>query len=151
MGASMKIPKTVVIIGAVHQIEYRKIPYVAGSMPNMRSFKDFLLATNSTGTELYIIPNITTGEKKLIRDKSGKQSGIIHTSMKYKIPALTMKKIGICESIQYSSDWWEGHLEKYEHIFAEHPALYADQNSRFSIAAIKAKRGKIINESGIIS
>lgn len=146
----MKIPKTVVIIGAAHLLTYRtKIPYKANSMPLERSFRDYLIATNSTQTTLYLFPNNTSGNKEMLIDKGGKQRGFIHTAMKYRIPTTELKRIGIVESVQYSSDWWEAHFEKYEHIFEEHPTLYADKETRFSIMAMKLKKGKIVKTNGI--
>ena len=118
-------------------------------MPLEKSFHNYLLATNPTNTALYLFPNITTGKKEILRDKRGKQAGYIHTAMKYEIPTTDLKRIGIVESIQYSSEWWEAHLEKYEHVFEEHPALYADKENRFKVIGLKLSKGKILTPRGI--
>lgn len=147
----MKIPKSVLIIGAAHLMTYRTLkPYRSGSTPLEISLHDYLIATNHTRTVLYLFPNRTTGKKRILKDKTNPQRGFIHTAMEYDIPTLDLKKIGIVESVQYSSDWWEGHYSKYEHTFAVHPALYADKQTRFSVIAIKPQQGRIVNESGII-
>lgn len=145
----MKVPKNVLIIGAFHLLEYRIGTYRADSMPQQRSFRSYLIATTQANSALYLFENNTTGKKEILEDPTGKQGGYIHTAMEYKIPTVNLKKIGIVESVQYSTDWWEGHFEKYEHIFTKHPALYADRESRFRVMAIKPARGRIVTKRGI--
>lgn len=146
----MRIPKTVLIMGSAHLLSYRtQLPYPANSMPLERSFRNYLIATNAAKNTLYLFPNATTGKKKILTDSRDAQRGFVHTAMQYEIPTMELKQIGIVESIQYSSDWWEAHFEKYEHVFAKHPILYADRKARFTILAIKHQLGTIVTPQGI--
>jgi len=145
----MKVPKTLLVIGAFHLLEYRTMGTYKGNRPLQRSFKDYLIATDRHHRALYLFQNAMTGKKQIIRDKSGKQGGFIHTGVEYEIPTNELKKIGLVESIQYTSEWWEGNLSKYEHIFTAHPALYADSKTRFKVMAIKPTKGRIVSGEGI--
>jgi hypothetical protein len=145
----MKVPKNLLIIGAVTLLEYRPTKTKAGYRPQTRSFKNYLIATTQTGTALFLFENKMTGKKEILRDKKGKQRGYIHTAIEYEIPSTDLQRVGVVESIQYETEWWEGYTKKYEHIFAEHADLYADKKTRFKVMAIKAKKGRIVSDRGI--
>jgi len=145
----MKVPKNLLVIGAFHLLEYRTKGTYKGNKPLQRSFKNYLIATDKTHRALFIFENAMTGKKRMIADKNGKQTGYIHTGVEYEIPTTELKKVGLVESIQYTSEWWEGHLSKYEHIFTAHPALYADKTTRFTVMAIKPTKGRIVSGEGI--
>jgi len=137
----MKVPKNLIIIGPAHLVRYRS----TGSRANYQDkhCADHLLASNSSHTTLYIFPNRTTGKKEVLK------SGYIHTTTKYEIPTLDLKKIGVVDSLQYSTIWWTDELTKYEHTFETTADFYANQYTRFSVMAIKLKKGKILNNRGI--
>jgi hypothetical protein len=146
----MKVPKNLLIIGSVSLIEYRPVKNKPGYRAQTKALKNFLIATTDTGTTLYLFAANMTGKKELLKDKSGRQRGHIHTAIEYEIPSDRLQRVGLVESIQYSTEWWEGYEKKYEHIFSEHPALYADKKTRFNVMAIKPKKGKIVTDRGII-
>jgi hypothetical protein len=142
----MKIPKNVLIIGTADFIRYRSNKKTRATD---RTLSNHVLAVNEAHTMLFIFPNKTTGGKKKIEDRHGMQRGRIHTAVSYDVPATELKAVGAIDLIQYSTDWWEGELAKYEHEFDIPPTLYADQHSRFRVMGIKANRGKILTQEGI--
>lgn len=143
----MKVPKSVLIIGTADLIQYT----IKGrNRATDRWLTNYLLAVNKSHTVLYLFPNKTTGAVKRIKDAHGIQSGHLHTAVQYEIPSIDLKSIGTISCIQYSTDWWENESLKYEHVFETPAIMYADKLSRFKVIGFKLKRGKIINETGII-
>jgi len=142
----MKLPKNVLIIGTADFIRYH---LKKARSPQNRTLTNHILAVNESHTILYIFPNKQTGATKTIKDRSGMQRGHFHTAIKFSIPTADLKAIGTVNRIQYSTDWWDGSLCKYEHVFAELPTLYADKYTRFVVMAIKTKAGKILTQEGI--
>jgi hypothetical protein len=145
----MKVPKNVLIIGTANLLEYRPVKNKPGYRAQTKSLKNYLIATTATGTALYLFEANMTGKKEIIRDKGGKQRGHIHTAIQFEIPTTNLQRVGVVESIQYTSEWWEGYMKKYEHIFTNHPALYADKQTRFKVMAIKPQKGKIVTNDGV--
>lgn len=142
----MKMPKNVLIIGTADFLRYTP---KKNSRTTSRTLTDYLLACNRTYTTLYMFPNVTTGAKKTISDKRGKQRGYIHTEIEYDIPAVNLRAVGTVSAIQYCSDWWRGRMAKWEHVFEYPPTLYADKYSRFRVMAISGRSGQLITEDGI--
>jgi hypothetical protein len=145
----MKMPKNLLIIGPAHLVRWRSMGSRANYQLKDRHCADHLLAINSTHTTLFIFPNRTTGKKEILKDRKGLQRGYIHTATEYEIPTLDLKKIGTVEALQYSTTWWKDELTKYEHLFDTTADFYANQYGRFTVMAIKLKKGKILNNRGI--
>lgn len=146
----MKIPKKILIVGVIEEITYLKDKARTPATINFSAKKkDYLLATNPIYTALYIFESNTTGKIEIIRDKKGLQSGFLHQIIKYEIPNIELKKIGVPLTIRYKSTWWTGELMEYRHDFKDR-LFYADAYSRFKTMGIKAKKGKVLNERGII-
>lgn len=142
----MKFPKNVLIIGSADFIRYHG---KTARSPQDRTLTNYILAVNQSHTVLYMFPNKTTGAAKTVTDKHGAQKGFVHTAVKFSIPTADLKAVGTVNRVQYTTDWWDGFLCKYEHVFSELPTLYADKYSRFLVMAIKAKSGKILTQEGI--
>lgn len=145
----MRIPKKILIVGTVEEITYQKDKARSPVTINFSAKnKDYLLATNSTYTALYIFESNTTGKVTIIKDKKGLQSGFLHQVIKYEIPNIELKKHGAALTIRYCSTWWEGEMKEYRHDFKD-AIFFTESYSRFKTMGIKPKKGKIIGADGI--
>jgi len=145
----VKIPKNVLIIGQVCAITYRPTKARrATSVDFEAQGKEIMIATNKTHSQLFMFENVQTGKVEAVTDKSGHVKGFVHQLIEFKIPQLTLKKIGSIVSIRYKTVWWEGLLREYRHDFGTNE-MYADKYSRFTTIGITTKKGKILNKDGI--
>ena len=148
----MRIPKKVLVIGTVSGITYKPTKSRTSTSIDFDARGDeYVIATNSTHTQLYIFPNVRTGKVDAVTDDTGLVKGFIHQAVHYDVPAVTLKKIGSIVTIRYKSRWWETVQREYRHDFKKGVAFYADKYSRFSVMGIKPARGKVINKNGIVS
>jgi hypothetical protein len=145
----MRIPKKVLIIGEVEFIVFAPKGKTHVQNHHFSPKDPGILATNSHHTEIYIFPNRSTGIKRVIADRSGDQSGFIHTEVSYEIPAIVLQHIGAIHSVQYRTRWWGQENETLQHIFENPPKMYAEKYTRFKVIGIKSLRGRIINDRGI--
>lgn len=135
----MRIPKNLLTIGVMDMMWYT--PQRHGRAAS-RVFGSHILACNRTWTTLFILPDQTSGKKKLKNDQ-------VRTSRKIEVPDGPLKKIGYVLSMQYGSAWWEDSYTRYEHVFDNPAVLYGDKYSRAVVMAIQHHKGKIVTPDGI--